>query len=71
MTNKCSCGARDKSKCSKESGLESGKMCLKEDNIQSVCTDEQRLLTDPEYSKQWVEEEVRKSGKWFLEEIYK
>lgn len=42
-----------------------------EDNIQSFYTDEQRLLADPEYSKQWVEEEVRKSGQWFLEEIYK
>lgn len=30
MTDKCSCGARDKSKCSKENGLESGKMCLKD-----------------------------------------
>lgn len=30
MTNKCSCGARDKSKCSKENGVGSGKMCLKE-----------------------------------------
>lgn len=26
---KCSCGARQKSKCVKESGLGSGKMCLK------------------------------------------
>lgn len=30
MTNKCSCGARDKSKCSKENGLGDGKMCLKD-----------------------------------------
>lgn len=31
---KCSCGARDKSKCSKENGLDSGKMCLKpEDSL--------------------------------------
>lgn len=70
MTDKCSCGARDKTKCSKENGLGSGKMCLKpEDSIQSVYTDEQRLLSDPEYSKQWVEDEVRKSSEWFLEEI--
>lgn len=32
MKDKCSCGARDKAKCSKENGLDSGKMCLKEDN---------------------------------------
>lgn len=70
-SDKCSCGARDLAKCSKENGLGCGKMCLKEDNIQSVYTDEQRLLTDPEYSKQWVEDEVRKSSEWFLEEIYK
>jgi hypothetical protein len=25
---KCSCGKRDKNKCSKENGLNSGKMCL-------------------------------------------
>lgn len=71
MTNKCSCGARDKVKCSKENGLGCGKMCLKEDNTQSIYTDEKRLIADPEYSKQWVEGEVRKSGEWFLEEIYK
>lgn len=28
-TERCSCGARDKTKCSKENGLQSGKMCLK------------------------------------------
>lgn len=28
-SDKCSCGARDKSKCSKENGLGCGKMCLK------------------------------------------
>lgn len=34
MTEKCSCGARDKVKCSKESGLGCGKMCLKpEDSL--------------------------------------
>lgn len=33
--------------------------------------DEKRLLNDPEYSKQWVEEEVKKSGDWFMEEICK
>lgn len=71
MADKCSCGARDKTKCSKENGLGCGKMCLKEDNTQSNCTDEQRLLSDPEYSKQWVGDEVKKSGEWFLEEIYK
>lgn len=27
---KCSCGARQKSKCVKESGMGCGKMCLKE-----------------------------------------
>lgn len=27
---KCSCGARQKSKCVKESGLGGGKMCVKE-----------------------------------------
>lgn len=33
-SDKCSCGARDKAKCSKENGLGSGKMCLKpEDGI--------------------------------------
>ena len=31
-SDKCSCGARDKTKCSKENGLGSGKMCLKENN---------------------------------------
>jgi hypothetical protein len=31
-SDKCSCGARDKNKCSKESGLGGGKMCLKDDN---------------------------------------
>lgn len=31
-SDKCSCGARDKAKCSKENGLQCGKMCLKEDN---------------------------------------
>ncbi len=71
IPERCSCGARQKSKCVKENGFGGGKMCLKEDNIQSIHTDEQRLLIDPEYSKQWVEEEVRKSGQWFLEEIYK
>lgn len=71
-SDKCSCGARGKVKCSKENGLGGGKMCLKpENNIESVYTDEQRLLTDPDYSKQWVEDEVRKSGEWFIEEIYK
>lgn len=70
-SDKCSCGARDKVKCSKENGLEGGKMCLKEDSVQSVYTDEQRLLSDAEYSKQWAEDEVRKSGERFLEEIYK
>jgi hypothetical protein len=33
-TERCSCGAREKNKCSKEStpvnGVQSGKMCLKE-----------------------------------------
>lgn len=34
MTDKCSCGARDKAKCSKENRLGSGKMCLKpEDSL--------------------------------------
>lgn len=28
-SDKYSCGARDKTKCSKESGLQGGKMCLK------------------------------------------
>lgn len=38
MTNpeRCSCGAREKNKCSKESapinGVQSGKMCLKDEN---------------------------------------
>lgn len=27
----CSCGARQKSKCVKENGMNSGKMCLRED----------------------------------------
>ena len=29
-TERCSCGAREKNKCSKESEHNSGKMCLKE-----------------------------------------
>lgn len=70
-SEKCSCGSRDKNKCSKENGLGCGKMCLKEYNTQSLHTDEQRLLEDHEYSKQWVEEEVRKSAEYFLGEIYK
>lgn len=32
MAEKCSCGARDKSKCSKENGLGGGKMCLKSED---------------------------------------
>lgn len=33
-TERCSCGAREKNKCSKESGDNTGKMCLKdEDNL--------------------------------------
>ena len=68
---RCSCGARDRAKCSKESLTGLGKMCVKEMKAQSVYIDEQRLLKDPEYSKQWVEEEVKRSGGWFMEEIYK
>lgn len=29
-SDKCSCGARDKNRCSKENGLGSGNMCLKD-----------------------------------------
>lgn len=68
---RCSCGARDRAKCSRESLSGGGKMCVKELKAQSEFTDEQRLLKDPEYSKQWVDEEVKKSRDWFMEEIYK
>lgn len=73
---RCSCGdcpsgnPRDRTKCSKESLSGGGKMCVKELKAQSVFTDEQRLLNDPKYSKQWVEEETEKSVDWFIEEIY-
>jgi hypothetical protein len=69
---RCSCGAREKNKCSKESEHKTGKMCLKpEDNNQSLYTDEQRLLNDVEYSRQWVIDEVSNSVEWFLVDIYK
>lgn len=63
-SDKCSCGARDKAKCSKENGLGSGKMCLKED---SKAFDE---LTE----KLWKEhpEEMAEARAWaknFIEEI--
>lgn len=32
ISDKCSCGARDKAKCSKENGLGGGKMCLKSED---------------------------------------
>lgn len=67
MTNtyeRCSCGARDRAKCSKESLTGSGKMCLKEDN---KAFDE---LTE----KLWKEhpEEMAEAKVWareFIEEI--
>lgn len=63
-SDKCSCGARDKAKCSKENGLGSGKMCLKDDN---KAFDE---LTE----KLWKEnpEEMAEARAWaknFIEEI--
>lgn len=39
---RCSCGARDRAKCSRESLSGGGKMCVKELKAQSVYTDEQR-----------------------------
>lgn len=64
MTNKCSCGAREKNKCSKESEHNSGKMCLRDDN---KAFDE---LTE----KLWKEhpEEMAEAKIWaqeFIEEI--
>lgn len=61
----CTCGKRLKHKCCEESDHKSGKMCL------SVFVDEQRLLEDSEYRDNWVKDEVKKSGEYFLKEIYK
>lgn len=68
MTNpeRCSCGAREKNKCSKESEHKAGKMCLKTDN---KAFDE---LTE----KLWKEhpEEMAEAQAWakgFIEEICK
>lgn len=36
MEQKCSCGSRQKSKCVKESGYNSGKMCVKEFKEQAI-----------------------------------
>ena len=63
-TERCSCGAREKNKCSKESGHKTGKMCLKADN---KAFDE---LTE----KLWKEhpEEMAEAKIWaqeFIEEI--
>lgn len=60
----CTCGKRPKHKCCEESEHKSGKMCL------SVFVDKQRLLKDSDYRNSWVKDEVRKSGEYFLEQIY-
>lgn len=31
--------------------------------------DEKRLLSDPDYRKQWVELEVKKASEWFMKQI--
>lgn len=68
-SERCLCGAREKNKCSKESEHGGGKMCLRAENIQSVYVDEKRLLSDNNYSREWIENEVTKSGQWFIQEI--
>lgn len=60
----CTCGKRPKHKCCEENEHKSGKMCLRE------FIDEQRLLKDSDYRNSWVKDEVRKSGEYFLEQIY-
>lgn len=61
----CTCGKRSKHKCCDESEHKIGKLCL------SVFVDEQRLLKDSEYRDRGVKDEIKKSGEYFLEEIYK
>lgn len=43
-TERCSCGAREKNKCSKESEHKTGKMCLKDDNGTGVLKTSTRYL---------------------------
>lgn len=61
----CTCGKRPKHKCCEENEHKVGNMCL------SVFVDEQRLLKDSEYRDRWVKDEIKKSGEYFTEEIYK
>ena len=31
--------------------------------------DEKRLLSEPDYKKQWVEAEVKRASEWFMKQI--
>ncbi|WP_391558989.1 hypothetical protein [Robertmurraya sp.] len=35
------------------------------------CPDENRLINDPEYCRQWIRGEIESSSRWFSKEIYK
>lgn len=77
---KCSCTARDKANCSKENGLGSGKMCLKEDNKAFDELTEKLWKEHPEEmaeAKVWAKNFIEKwkeypglviVGDWFIDD---
>lgn len=60
---RCSCGARDRAKCSKESLSGCGKMCVKELKSRDEMTQEQQALIDRALSRKNLgREEQRRLG---------
>ena len=54
-TERCSCGARERNKCSKESEYGSGKMCLKPLDLPEgyVFPERMKTFTPDDWIKEW------------------